>query len=251
MGNIKRRRIESIEVVTLARPPANALDIETTEEIGATFETIASDDSVRAAILTGDGKAFCAGLDLKLVPQYGPTEQRRLLDAINRMVLATYGCPMPVIGAINGHAIAGGFVLAICCDWKIVTDSPLQAGLTEVRVGVPYPAAAIEVVRSELPARVARELALFGRNLSGTDAFAAGIFDESVPHNRLFDRAMEKAKESAELPRHTFATIKHQLRKRALETCHAAVSGEGEPMRDRWMQADAAAASRILSRPRT
>jgi enoyl-CoA hydratase len=68
---------------------------------------------------------------------------------------------VPVIGAINGHAIAGGFVLAMCCDWKIVADSMLQAGLTEVRVGIPYPAAAIEVVRSELSAKVARELVLF------------------------------------------------------------------------------------------
>jgi enoyl-CoA hydratase len=247
MGNVKRDRVESIEVVTLARPPANALDIDTTEEIAATFEAIASDDSARAAVLTGDGKAFCAGLDLKLVPQYGPSEQRRLIDAINKMVLATYGCPMPVIGAINGHAIAGGFVLAMCCDWKIVTESPLQAGLTEVRVGVPYPAAAIEVVRSELPARVARELTLFGKNMNGTDALAAGIFDESAPLDRLFDRAMEKARESAELPRRTFATIKHQLRKQALATCSAAVSGEGEPLRDGWIQGDAAAASRILS----
>lgn len=79
MGNIKRRRVESVEVVTLARPRANALDIEMTEEVAAAFEAVASDDSVRAAILTGDGKAFCAGLDLKAVPQYGESEQRRLL----------------------------------------------------------------------------------------------------------------------------------------------------------------------------
>src|SRR5271166_6406398 len=251
MGDIKRRRVESVEVVTLARPPANALDIEMIEEIAATFEAVASDDSVRAAILTGDGKAFCAGLDLKAVPQYDENERRRLLYAINKLVLATYGCPVPMIGAINGHAIAGGFVLAMCCDWKIVAESTLQAGLTEVRVGIPYPAAAIEVVRSELSAKVARELVLFGRNMNGADAFAAGIFDESTPLNRLFERAMEKAKESAELPRHTFATIKRQLRQRALESCRAAVSGEGEPLRHGWTQADAAAASRVLSRPRT
>lgn len=247
MGNIDRSRVGSIEVVTLTRPPANALEIATTEEIAAAFEAIAADDSARAVILRAEGKAFCAGLDLKTVPQYSETEQRRLLDAINRMVLATYGCPVPVIGAINGHAIAGGFVLAMCCDWKIVADTPLQAGLTEVRVGIPYPAAAIEVVRSELPARVARELVLFGRNMNGADAVVAGIFDESVPLDRLFERAMEKAKDGAELPRQTFATIKRQLRKRALEACTAAVSGEGEPLRERWMQSDAALAARILS----
>jgi len=84
----------------------------------------------------------------------------------------------------------------------------MKAGLTEVRVGIPYPAAAIEVIRSELSARLARELVLFGRNMNAADAIAAGIFDEAVPLNRLFERATDKAKESAELPRHTFATIK-------------------------------------------
>jgi hypothetical protein len=87
--------------------------------------------------------------------------------------------------------------------------------------------------------------------MNGADAFAAGIFDESTSLNRLFERAIEKAKESAELPRHAFATIKRQLRKRALETFRGAVSREGEPLRNGWTQADAAAASRVLSSQRT
>src|SRR5580658_7628927 len=137
MKNIDHRRQEGIEVLTIARPPANALDIETTEEIADAFYP---DDSAAAVVLTGDGKAFCAGLDLKAIPNYSQPELRRLLDAINRMATAVYSCPLPVIGAINGHAIAGGFVLAMCCDWKIVADAPMQVGLTEVRVGVPFPA---------------------------------------------------------------------------------------------------------------
>ena len=144
MKNIGHNRREGIEVLTLARPPANALDIETTEELADAFEALASDDAAAAVVLTGEGKAFCAGLDLKAIPNYSQTELRRLLDAINRMATAVYSCPLPVIGAINGHAIAGGFVLAMCCDWKIVADAPMRVGLTEVRVGVPYPAAALE-----------------------------------------------------------------------------------------------------------
>lgn len=251
MVNLTHRRVESIEIVTLARPPANALDIEMIEDIADAFEHLAADDSVRAAILTGDGKAFCAGLDLKIVPGYGATEQRRLLDAINRMVVAVYDCPIPVIGAINGHAIAGGFVLAMCCDWKIVSDATLQAGLTEVRVGIPYPAAAMEVIRGELNPQVARELTLFGKNMNRSDALAVGIFDESVAADRLLDRAIEKAREASELPRHAFATIKRQLRRCALETCRAAVSGEGEPLRNGWFQSEALAGSQsVLKRPR-
>jgi enoyl-CoA hydratase len=176
---------------------------------------------------------------------------RRLLDAINRMATAVYSCPLPVIGAINGHAIAGGFVLAMCCDWKIVADAPMRVGLTEVRVGVPYPAAALEVVRSELHPKVARELVLFGKNMNAAEALAAGIFDESVAPDQLLVRAMEKAREAAPLPRRSFKIIKHQLRRRALEACRAAVSGEGEPLRDGWIQPeDARATSSVLSHSR-
>ena len=152
------------------------------------------------------------------------------------MATAVYSCPLPVIGAINGHAIAGGFVLAMCCDWKIVADAPMRVGLTEVRVGVPYPAAALEVVRSELHPNLVRELVLFGKNMNAAEALAAGIFDESVAPDLLLVRAMKKAREAAELPRRSFKIVKHQLRRRALEACRAAVSGEGEPLRDAWIQ---------------
>jgi enoyl-CoA hydratase len=245
MKNIGHNRREGIEVLTLARPPANALHIETTEELADAFEALASDDAAAAVVLTGEGKAFCAGLDLKAITNYSQTELRRLLDAINRMATAVYSCPLPVIGAINGHAIAGGFVLAMCCDWKIVADAPMRVGLTEVRVGVPYPAAALEVVRSELHPKVARELVLFGKNMNAAEALAAGIFDESVAPHQLLVRAMEKAREAAELPRRSFKIIKHQLRRRALEACRAAVSGEGEALRDGWIQPEDAAAPRL------
>jgi enoyl-CoA hydratase len=251
MKYVIHSRFESIEVVTLARPPANALDVEMTEEIADAFEALAADRTISAVVLTGEGKAFSAGLDLKAIPRYSDEELQRLLHAINRMATAVYGCPIPVIGAINGHAIAGGFVLAMCCDWKIVADAPMQIGLTEVRVGVPYPAAAIEVVRSELQPKIARELVLFGKNMGAAEALAAGIFDESSSPERLLERAMQKAREAAQSPRHAFATIKLQLRRRALEHCLAAVSGEGEPLRNGWIRPrDLRAASNVLNRQR-
>ena len=96
-----------------------------------------------------EGKSFCAGLDLKNVPFFGDADQKRLLNALNRAFCSVYSCPFPVIGAVNGHAIAGGLVLALACDWRIGADRSLLAGLTEVLVGIPYPVAAIEIARQE------------------------------------------------------------------------------------------------------
>jgi enoyl-CoA hydratase/carnithine racemase len=92
---------------------------------------------VRSLVLTGRGPSFCAGVDLKSVPHFDEAQQRRMVDALNRAFYAVYSCPVPVAGAINGYAIAGGLVLALCCDWRIAVKTPFLAGLTEVRVGVP------------------------------------------------------------------------------------------------------------------
>ena len=94
---------------------------------------------MRSLVLTGQGKSFCAGVDLKALPGFDEAHQRRMVDALNRAFYAVYSCPVPVVGAINGHAIAGGLVLALCCDWRIAANAPLLAGLAEVRVGVPFP----------------------------------------------------------------------------------------------------------------
>ncbi len=247
MGHIDRRREGAVEVLTLNRPPANAIDLGLMEEIGDTFAAVAADDSVRAIVLTGAGRAFSAGLDLKAVPQYGPAEQHRLLNALNRSIILAYDCPVPVIGAINGHAIAGGLVLALCCDWRIVTDAPLQAGLTEVRVGIPYPVAAIEVARGEMPPQIARHLVLFGENLSASEALAAGLFDEQVPAERLLNHAVEKAAACATLPQPAFRQIKHQLRRPVFDACRSALESGHDPLSDGWLSKETlAAATRVL-----
>lgn len=231
-----------VAVVTLRRPPANAMSIELTEQIARDFEAIAADDGVRSVVLTGEGRSFCAGLDLKSVPGFCDESQRRLLDALNRAFLAVYDAPVPVVGAINGHAIAGGLVLALCCDWRMAANTGFQAGLTEVRVGIPYPTAAIEVVRAELSAAMARELVLFGRNIPQERATRDGVFDEAVEPSELLESAVRKATVLAELPRIGFVKIKRQLRRASRERILAALAGE-EPLYGDWLSEETIAAA--------
>jgi enoyl-CoA hydratase len=118
-----------------------------------------------------------------------------MVDALNRAFHAVYSCPVPVVGAINGHAIAGGLVLALCCDWRIAVKTQFLAGLSEVRVGVPYPVGAMEVVREELAPHVARQLILFGQNITAAAAVEAGVFDESVEPEALLERALARCQQ--------------------------------------------------------
>ena len=136
---------------------------------------------MRAAVIAADGPAFSAGLNLKTVPSLDRLGQRRLVDALNEAFGTLYGWPKPLVAAVNGHAIAGGLILALCADWRVAADVPMQVSLAEVRVGVTYPVAALEVARSELSPAAARRLMLLGETLDAAGAEALAVFDERVP----------------------------------------------------------------------
>src|SRR5690349_4556613 len=167
---------DGIAIVTLANPPMNAMNACLLEQLAALFEGLAADRAVRAAVVAAEGPAFSAGLDLKSVPHLDRLGQRRLVDALNDCFGTLYSWPKPLVAAVNGHAIAGGLILALCADWRVVADVAMQVSLAEVRVGVTFPVAALEVVRSELTAAAARRLVLLGETLDAQAAHAQSIF---------------------------------------------------------------------------
>ena len=231
MSHITTSEREGITLITADRPPANAMNVEFLDEVVAALDMIA-DDPPKAVVLAGRPGFFSAGADLKAVPAYGPDEQRRMVTGINRMTLTTYGLPCPVVAAITGHAIAGGFVLALCADYRVASDQG-QYGLTEVKVGVPYPVAAIGVVRAELTPQAARVLALGNRLTDAERCVAIGAFDEAVGPGAVVARALEVARELAALPADVYARTKLDLRAAALATIGATV--ESDPLLDAWV----------------
>src|SRR5262245_24745283 len=122
---------DGIATLRLNRPPVNAVNIDLLRAADAALREIAGRSDLRALIVTGAGKAFCAGLDLRAVPAYAPAEQREMVLGISRMVATLYALPIPTVAAVNGHAIAGGLVIVLACDYRVGTDAPCQIGLTE------------------------------------------------------------------------------------------------------------------------
>lgn len=228
-------RASGVAVVAFAKPPVNAMDAALLEELAALFDRLATDPTVRAAVLIGEGKAFSAGLDLKLLPALDAAGQRRLIAAMNDGFGTLYAWPKPLVTAINGHAIAGGTVVALCGDWRIVADVPLKASLAEVRVGVPYPVSAFDIARSELTPTAARRMILFGEELNAAATIALSVFDECVPADVLLARAIARAERDADLPPQAFALTKRQLRSAALARIAAARAGEVEPRYFAWL----------------
>ena len=252
MSNLKLSfPTDGIAVVTLANPPMNAMDSALLEELAALFEGLASDRTVRAAVIAAEGPAFSAGLNLKTVPALDRLGQRRLVDALNESFGTLYAWPKPLVAAVNGHAIAGGLILALCADWRIVADVPMQVGLAEVRVGVTYPVAALEVARSELSPFAARRLILLGETLDAAGAETLAVFDERVPAAGLRERAILQAERHAGLPPQAFATTKRELRAAQLARIDAARAGHAEPRLAAWLGEEMRRASEAVMRAST
>ena len=199
-----------VAVLSADRPPANALDLALLEEIVAAVQPFANDPP-RAIVLAGRPGFFSAGVDLKLAPTYGPEDRRRMVAAINAMALGVYELPCPVVGAITGHAVAGGLVLALCTDLRVASSAG-RYGLTEVQVGIGYPQAAIGVVRAELAPHAARRLALGSELLGASDCLHLGVFDELAEPNDVQPRALELATSLAAFPPELYARTKRELR---------------------------------------
>lgn len=238
---------DGVGTVRMTNGSVNAIDLDYARMLSDTLDGVRETEGLHALILTGSGGAFSAGLDLRQVPQYGITEQRALVDTLNRLFGSLYDYPVPTIAAMNGHAIAGGMVLALACDYRLCVHEAAVLGLTEVRVGVPYPVSAIEIARRELPPNAARNLVLLGRTIDPATALAQGVVDETVPGGELLDRARAVADE---LPLSVYQRVKRQLRRGSLERIGAARSGAAEPALVSWLTNETAAAAARMLAPR-
>jgi enoyl-CoA hydratase len=239
---------EGIAAVTMQRPPANAIDIALLTQLSQSLTGLVQRGDVAAMVLTGAGKAFSAGLDLKLVPTYSRAQQNELLQILNQALYQLYALPIPTVAAVNGHAIAGGLVLALACDKRVAVDDGALFGLTEARAGVPFPVAAMAVVKAELSSATARELVLAGKNHDPARALALGIVDELRSAAAVLARSRVLAHELAQAPKQSYGRIKRQLRQAALDEIERA-QGASDPLHGNWIgEETAAAAARVLRR---
>ena len=195
-GLLSIERRGEVALVTLQRPEKrNALSIELRVELADAFGRLSEDAGVGCVVLTGAGSAFCAGMD---VTQFGGDleHRRRLVETSTLAFDAVGGCLRPVVAAVNGAALAGGFALALLCDLRIAADAA-TFGYPELPRGIPPSYAA---ARAALPASVASDLCLTGRLLTATEAVELGVVRELAGGDAV-ERGLELAGEVAGLPR--------------------------------------------------
>jgi enoyl-CoA hydratase len=205
-----------IAVLTLMHGKANALDIELCEALAARFVELRGSD-VKAVVLTGQGKIFSAGVDLKRLSEGGTDYIRKFLPVLHKLYDTVFYHPKPVVAAINGHAIAGGCVLACCADRRIMAREGGRIGVTESLVGVPFPALAFEILRFAVPPRHLPEFTLSGATYATDVALQRGWIDEIAEPGELIEDAIAVAQELALLSPAAFAQTKMQIRQAVAE----------------------------------
>ncbi len=192
-----------------------ALDVELCQALTQAAREIEA-SAHKAAVLTGTGSCFSAGVDLRRILDGGPGYIERFLSALDEMLAALFALNKPLVAAINGHAIAGGCVIACACDWRVMGDEHGRIGVPELQVGVAYPWLALEIMRVAVRPEVFQEMVLLGTQFEGADARAKGLVHDLTPAADVQSRAQEIAEQLARIPGQAFALAKQQERARIL-----------------------------------
>jgi len=205
---IEKERVDGILTLRLAHGKASAMDVEL---CGGIMDALAEAEGTdaRAVILTGTGSIFSAGVDLFRMTNEGAPYVDRFFPALRDSLHALFTFPKPIVAAVNGHAIAGGCLLAAACDYRLMSAG--RIGVPELLVGVPFPAVAIEILRFA-SGRDAQSLVYSGRTITPDEAKLVGLIDEVVAPDFLHTRADHVARELAAIDGRNFAITKKQLR---------------------------------------
>jgi enoyl-CoA hydratase len=215
---------------------ANAIRMDFLDELDRRL-----DEASGPLVVTGAGKFFSGGLDLPALHGLGRDEVEGLLRQFETTFLRLFAWPAPVVAAVNGHAIAGGCILAMQADYRVGVNAPLQMGINEVAIGVGLPAFVVETFRARIaPAALAR-LALQGVLLAPGEAREAGLLDEVVEAGSLVARAGEKVRELASVSAAAFAQAKALLRRPALSALAATRNADADSWLDVWFSEPAQA----------
>jgi len=231
---IERESRDGVVVLRMANGKVNALDLDMLTALIDELDALAV--AGPPLVLTGRGATFSAGVDLKRIV----TEQRKYIEeflrALSVAFCTLFRYPGPAVAAVNGPAIAGGYVLAAACDHRVAADGATRLGLSELQVGVPFPTAAIEIVRHAVGTPAAGRFALSAELLDAAAALAAGLVDEVVPAPALLARAASHASTRAERGLDAYRLTKRQVQRPALEKIERAAPDDDPVIRSVWMQ---------------
>jgi enoyl-CoA hydratase len=230
---IRTERAGSIAVVRIEGPKASSMSPALLDALDGAIGALAASDA-RAAVVIGKGRAFSAGLALPELIELDRPAMRAFMTRFETTMLRVLECPVPLVAAVNGFAIAGGCVLALMCDARLMAGGEATIGLSEIRIGIGLPASVVEVLRMRVPHATMVAMALGGGLYPPAEALRMGIVDDVVSPDELERRAIDRAGEIACDAPAARAQIKAALVRPAVEAIARTREAELERWLDTW-----------------
>jgi enoyl-CoA hydratase/carnithine racemase len=234
---------DGVLTLTLRHGAANAIDAPMVEELLDALAGAGEDPAVRALVLTGGaGRIFCAGFDLTQLVSMARDELLSFLDEFAALYTALFAFPKPVVAALNGHAIAGGMLLAATADVRVAVRGGARFGVNEIDLGVPLPAGCVVMMEYLLGQTGAFRAALTGRLYEADEALAAGLVDELCDGaDAVVAQARAEARALGAKPPAAYAAMKALLRGPVAERMAAADADGHDGFVDHWIAPEAQA----------
>jgi enoyl-CoA hydratase len=217
MSTIRIETTGGIVALRLDKPRGNAIDEPLVRDLGDAARALSADPAVRGVLLlSAHPKVFCPGLDLVTLIELDRRAMERFMLDFAEMVWALYALPKPMVAGVSGHAVAGGCILALTADHRVLRRGGAQIGLNEVRVGVPLPWSVSELLRASVPPNALAQVALLGRNFADDEALRVGLADELADADGFEDHCRARLEEFAEKDAYALAATKAALREGVL-----------------------------------
>lgn len=232
-----------VRLLTLDRPPANAIAEDLLADLITALDAARADDAVRAVVLTGAGRFFSGGRDLGAAPpdRGGVLRLNQLYrDAHDKL----FSLPKPTVAMMNGHAVAGGLILVLACDYRLGVEGDYKVGVNEVSIGASYPTVAFEIARTRLTHQRACELMLGAALYPASQALRLGIVDELFPPDAFAATVLRRAARLGSYPREVYAHTKATLIADAVARIRAESEAEAEKISALWILPESRAARR-------
>lgn len=234
MKHIQIKTEDRIANIFLDRGKSNAMDTVLLEELNACIHDLKLDAAIEGVIIHGKEGFFSAGLDLITLYEYNETEIRAFWSLFFKTTRDLASFPKPIVSAISGHSPAGGCVIAICCDYRIMSEGNFIIGLNEIPVGLIVPESIFHLYSFWLGKGNAYRFLLEGKLLSPQEALTVGLVDEVVPANAIHTAALRKIKSVTQFDKETWKTCKLNFRKDLLENLSAKEDETIEKILEQW-----------------
>lgn len=240
-------RDDGLARITMDRGRNHALDPELVAELRKSFQDLHDDESARAVILTGSGDRFFSnGFDVAALLQLSRPELSRFYEEFIALCAELYLFPRPLVAAINGHAIAGGLILALTADYQLIGADNRYVGLTEVQLGLPVPHGTVAMLGRLVGSRMAHRIALCGELLLPEAAFRTGLVHEVTSFKHLEQVAATVARDMADRPAAAYAITKRYLRAATAEVIRSTAARSRDEFLECWHLPETQAALRKL-----